>query len=61
MLKKYRVIGGRSILQNPPGSEFEADLKGDQEARLLALGHIEIVEVESEEDGTASEDYDTTE
>jgi len=42
-VRKYRVIGGRSILGNEPGTEFEAKLKRDHEARLIALGHIEIV------------------
>lgn len=48
MLKKYRVIGGRKIKGHKPGSEFEAELEPDHEARLMKLGHIEIVEDEPE-------------
>ncbi len=40
---KYRVIGGRAILGHKPGTEFEADLKPSHEARLVKLGHIEVV------------------
>lgn len=40
---KYRVIGGRTILGNKPGTEFEAELTPSHEARLVRLGHIERV------------------
>lgn len=50
MLKKYRVIGGRKIKGYKPGSEFEAELEPDHEARLMALEHIEVVEEEIEDE-----------
>jgi len=46
----YRVIGGKKILGHKPAEEFEADLPEDQERRLMALGHIELVEDEDFEE-----------
>jgi hypothetical protein len=46
VLKHYRNIGGRTVLKHKPGEEFDADIPESQEARLIKLGHLEIVNEE---------------
>lgn len=43
MKRKYRVVGALPVLGNAVGAVFEASLPKDQEALLLAGGHIERV------------------
>lgn len=47
-MQTYRVSGGRTVLRHKPGTEFEAELSKSQEERLIALGHLEVVEPEPE-------------
>jgi hypothetical protein len=42
-MNKYRVSGGRPVLGNEPGSEFEHDFDEADERVLLDSGRLEIV------------------
>jgi len=44
MAKTYRVSGRLAVFGMRPGTEFEAELDPDQEARLLARGSLEVVD-----------------
>ena len=41
--QKYRVVGDSDVFDTPPGKEFTAALLIEQEAMLIAGGHIERV------------------
>ncbi len=43
MKQRYRVTGARPVLDNKPGSEFEADLGESEESEYLANGWVEIL------------------
>ncbi len=43
MKQRYRATGARPVLDNKPGSEFEAELEEAEESELLANGRIEIL------------------
>ncbi len=51
----YRVTGAAEVHGAQPGETFEAALPADQEAALLAGGHVEQVEVPSADEATKSE------
>lgn len=42
-MTRYRVASKHPVLDNEPGSEFEADIPEVQAARLLACGALETV------------------
>ncbi len=43
MKQRYRVTGARPVLDNKPGSEFDAELEEAEESEFLANGWVEIL------------------
>lgn len=51
-MKKYRVTGGRPVLDVEPGDELEHAFTAEEEATLLAQGRVEMLPREYRNVGT---------
>ncbi len=43
MKQRYRVTGARPVLDNKPGTEFDAELEEAEESEYLANGWVEFL------------------
>lgn len=50
-MTSYRIISDRRVLEHEPGTVFKADLSPQQEATLIASGHLEKIPAKRAERG----------